>query len=45
MFYKFYLRMGSTYSGPLPEVVETIAYKTKKFTSIIKKLLTKGHTL
>jgi glycosyltransferase involved in cell wall biosynthesis len=45
MFYKFYLRMGSTYSGPLPEVVETIAYKTKKFTSIIKKLLTKGNTL
>ena len=42
MFYKFYLRMGSPYAGPLAEVEETIAFKTKKLTSIIKKLLTKG---
>ena len=45
MFYKFYLRMGSPYTGPLPEVEETIAFRTKKFTSIIKKLLTKGNAL
>jgi GT2 family glycosyltransferase len=42
MFYKFYLRMGSPYTGPLPEVQETLAYKTKKFTSSIKKLFSKG---
>ncbi len=45
MFYKFYLRMGSPYSGPLPEVTITFAYKMKKFTSSIKKLLTKGTAL
>jgi len=37
--------MGSPYAGPLPEVEKTIAFKTKKFTSIIKKLLTKGKVL
>lgn len=38
MFYKFYLRMGSPYNGPLPEVNETFPFKLKKFTSKIKKL-------
>ncbi len=45
MFYKFYLRMGSPYNGPLPEVEKTMAFKTKKFTSSIKKILTKGSAL
>jgi glycosyltransferase involved in cell wall biosynthesis len=38
MFYRFYLRMGSPYNGPLPEIVETFAFKKKKFKSHIKKL-------
>ena len=45
MFYKFYLRMGSAYNGPLPEVNETIAFKAKKFTSVMKRLFTKGSAL
>jgi glycosyltransferase involved in cell wall biosynthesis len=42
MFYRFYLRLGSPYKGPLPEVKETFAYKKKKFTSMVKKLFTSG---
>jgi len=45
VFYKFYLRMGSIYNGPLPEFKETLAYKKKKFTSTIKKLFTNGTAL
>lgn len=45
MFYTFYLHMGSPYNGSLPEVEETLAFKTKKFTSSIKKLFTKGNAL
>jgi glycosyltransferase involved in cell wall biosynthesis len=45
MFYEFYLRMGSRYSGPLPEVEETFAFKKKKFTSMVKKLFTDGTAL
>lgn len=45
MFYKFYLRMGSPYTGPLPEVKKTMAFKTKKFTGSIKKLFSKGNAL
>lgn len=45
MFYKFYLRMGSPYTGPLPEVEKTMAFKTKKFTGSIKKIFTKGTAL
>lgn len=40
MFNQFYLRMGSPYQGPLPEVEKTFAYLTKKFTSGIKKFFT-----
>jgi glycosyltransferase involved in cell wall biosynthesis len=42
MFYTFYLRMGSTYNGPLTEVTETFAFKKKKILCRIKKLFTKG---
>jgi len=45
MFYKFYLKMGSRYEGPLPEFSETRAYKVKKITSRIKKLFTDGTAL
>jgi len=45
MFYRFYLRMGSPYRGPLPEVEKTVAFTTKKFTSSIKKLFSKGTSL
>jgi len=45
MFYRFYLRMGSKYTGPLPEINETFAYKLKKLTSRIKKLLTQASAL
>lgn len=45
MFYKFYLRMGSDYAGPLPEITETVAFKTKKFTSTIKRIFSKGSLL
>lgn len=40
MFYRFYLRMGSPYNGPLPETTKTFAFKKKKFTSYIKKIFT-----
>lgn len=42
MFYEFYLRMGSRYNGPLPEVDETFAFKKRKFTSWVKKIYTSG---
>ena len=42
MFYKFYLRMGSPYTGPLPELVETFSFRKKKLTSRIKKLFIKA---
>jgi glycosyltransferase involved in cell wall biosynthesis len=42
MFYKFYLRMGATYNGPLPEVEPTFTYKFKKLTCRVKKLFTGG---
>ena len=45
MFYTFYLRMGSPYAGPLPEVEENLAFKTKKLSCRIKKLFTKGNAL
>jgi GT2 family glycosyltransferase len=45
MFNKFYLRMGSTYNGPLPEVEKTFAYKKKGFACKIKKLFSKGTAL
>ena len=45
MFYTFYLRMGSPYNGSLPEVEENLAFKTKKLSSRIKKLFTKGNAL
>ena len=45
MFYTFYLRMGSPYNGTLPEVEENLAFKTKKLSSRIKKLFTKGNAL
>lgn len=45
LFYEFYLRMGSHYTGPLPELEETFAYKKKKFTSTIKKFFTSGSAL
>jgi len=41
MFNKFYLRMGSPYSGPLSEVERTFAYKKKGFACRIKKLFSK----
>lgn len=45
MFNKFYLRMGSPYSGPLPEVERTFAYKKKGFFCSIKKLFSKYSAL
>jgi glycosyltransferase involved in cell wall biosynthesis len=45
MFYRFYLRMGSAYKGPLPETDDTFAFRKKKFTSGIKKLFTHGSAL
>ncbi len=45
MFNKFYLKMGSTYNGPLPEVEKTFAYKKKGFACKIKKLFSKGTAL
>lgn len=45
MFYTFYLKMGSIYQGPLPEVTETFAFKKKKFTSRIKKIFSNGTTI
>jgi glycosyltransferase involved in cell wall biosynthesis len=45
MFYNFYLHMGSPYTGPLPEVEETFAYRKKKFTSLIKNFFTSGSAL
>ena len=45
MFYEFYLRMGSIYNGPLPEVERTFAFKKKRCTSRIKKLFTSGTAL
>ncbi len=42
MFYKFYLHMGTRYTGPLPEVVKTFAFKKKLFLCRIKKIFTKG---
>jgi hypothetical protein len=42
MFYTFYLKMGSKYQGPLPEVTETFAFKKKKLTSRIKKIFSNG---
>ena len=42
MFYTFYLRMGSSYNGPLSEVAKTFAFKKKKFLCRVKKLFTKG---
>jgi glycosyltransferase involved in cell wall biosynthesis len=42
MFYKFYLRMGSPYNGPLPELETTIGFQIKKITSWIKKVFTSG---
>lgn len=45
MFYEFYLRMGSTYNGSLPEVEETFAFRKKRFTSRVKKLFTAGTAL
>jgi glycosyltransferase involved in cell wall biosynthesis len=45
MFYRFYLRMGSPYNGPLPEITETFAFKKKKFTSRIKKLFSNSSAL
>jgi glycosyltransferase involved in cell wall biosynthesis len=41
MFYKFYLRMGTPYHGPLPEVTENNAFKLKRLTSKIKRLFSK----
>jgi len=37
--------MGSAYTGPLPEVDETFAFKAKKFTSVMKRLFTKRSAL
>ncbi len=45
MFYRLYLRMGSSYNGPLSEITETFAFRTKKFTCRVKKLLTRGTPL
>jgi glycosyltransferase involved in cell wall biosynthesis len=42
MFYKFYLKMGSEYKGPLPEINETPAYRLKKLTSSVKKFFSDG---
>jgi glycosyltransferase involved in cell wall biosynthesis len=45
MFYRFYLKMGSEYEGPLPEVADSWAFTVKKITSSFKKAFTKGTTL
>ena len=42
MFNKFYLRMGTSYQGPLPEPKITFAFWKKKLACYIKKMLSKN---
>jgi len=45
LFYRFYLRMGNPYKGPLAEPEESIAFRFNRFTGRIKKLFTDSDAL
>jgi len=38
MFYRFYLKMGAAYSGPLEQPIESFAFKCKRLSCRIKKI-------